>query len=187
MKKRISTTVVFLIFTLISVCQQTSKYAGGIVYGPKAAFQIFAPENWILDNQAGMNMGLPCVLYLKSYHWSDSPVIMYAKIASPEFEACQQFIDFAIKEFQNRDTTFTYTRIKSFETKNKFAVIVNDYSQNNHSQLDRVAYIQVKNAVCYIVFSTAKITDFDRYADDVYKVVETFEYKPEYINFGNKK
>ena len=187
MKNRISLTLVFLILTLIGFSQQSSKYAGGIVYGPKAAFQIFAPENWILDNQAGMNMGLPCVLYLKSYHWSDSPVIMYAKIASTNFEANQLFIDFAIKEFQNRDTTFTYTKVKNFETKDKFDVIVNDYSQNSHSQLDRVAYIQVKNAVCYIVFSTAKKEDFEKYADDIYKVIDTFEYKPEYINYGNKK
>jgi len=26
------------------------KYRGGIVYGPKAAFNISAPEGWVLDN-----------------------------------------------------------------------------------------------------------------------------------------
>jgi len=187
MKKRTIIISIFLILTLIGFSQQNSKYAGGIVYGPKAAFQIFSPPNWILDNQAGLNMGLPCVLYLKDYTWSDSPVIMYAKIASTNFETSQLFIDFAIKEFQNRDTTFTYTRIKNFETKDKFEVIVNDYSQRNHKQIDRVAYIQVKNAVCYIVFSTTKKEDFDKYADDVYKVIDSFEYKPEYINYGNNK
>jgi len=187
MKNRLSLTILFLAFTLIGSSQQNSKYAGGIVYGPKAAFQIFAPPNWILDNRAGLSMGLPCVLYLKGYNWSDSPVIIYAKIASTNFEVSQLFIDFAIKEFQNRDTTFTYTKIKNFETKDKFEVIINDYTQNNHSQLDRVAYIQVKNAVCYVVFSTGKKEDFDKYADDVFKVIDTFEYKPEYINYENKK
>jgi hypothetical protein len=112
---------------------------------------------------------------------------MYAKIGGTNYEESQSFIDYAIKEFQNRDKSFTYVKIKDFVTKDKFQVIVNNYSQNNHSQLDRVAYIQVKNAVCYIVFSTSKKEDFDKYADDIYKVIETFEYKPEYINYGNKK
>ena len=29
------------------------KYRGGIVYGPKAAFNISAPEDWVLDNESG--------------------------------------------------------------------------------------------------------------------------------------
>jgi hypothetical protein len=112
---------------------------------------------------------------------------MYAKIASTNFETKQEFIEYAIKEFQSRDTSFTYNKVKDFVTKDKFEVTVNDYSQNNHTQLDRVAYIQVKNAVCYIVFSTGKIDDFNIYADDIYEVIDTFMYKPEYINYGNKK
>lgn len=177
----------FLTFSISGFCQQNSKYAGGIVYGPKAAFQIFAPEKWILDNQAGLSMRLPCVLYLKGFNWSDSPAIMYAKIASTNFEEIQPFIDFAIKEFKSRDTSFTYQRIKNYVTKENFKVIVNDYSENNHSQLDRVAYIQVDKAVCFIVFSTSTKENFDKYADDIYAVIETFTYKPEYINYGNKK
>ena len=29
------------------------KFAGGIVYGPRAAFNISAPEGWVLDNESG--------------------------------------------------------------------------------------------------------------------------------------
>jgi tetratricopeptide (TPR) repeat protein len=36
---------------------------GGIVYGPKAAFNISAPQGWILDTESGVNQGMPCVLY----------------------------------------------------------------------------------------------------------------------------
>jgi hypothetical protein len=44
------------------------KYRGGIVYGPKAAFNIAAPEGWVLDNKSGMSQGQPCVLYRKVPH-----------------------------------------------------------------------------------------------------------------------
>jgi hypothetical protein len=36
-----------------------------IVYGPKAAFNIAAPDGWVIDNTAGAENGLPCVLYRK--------------------------------------------------------------------------------------------------------------------------
>src|SRR5437588_2113749 len=34
-----------------------NQYAGGIVYGPKAAFNIAAPEGWVLDNESGVEQG----------------------------------------------------------------------------------------------------------------------------------
>src|SRR5947207_11362377 len=55
-------------------------YPAGIVYGPKAAFSIAAPEGWVLDNTSGADQGLPCVLYPKGFSWSDARTIMYAKI-----------------------------------------------------------------------------------------------------------
>ena len=52
-------------------------YPGGIVYGPKAAFKIDAPAGWVLDNSAGAEQGLPCVLYPKGSTWSDAKAIMF--------------------------------------------------------------------------------------------------------------
>src|SRR5437764_11520847 len=74
------------------------NYRGGIVYGPKAAFNIAAPEGWVLDNQAGAEQGLPCVLYPKGSSWADAKTIMYAEIASTQFEDVNAFVAMAIKE-----------------------------------------------------------------------------------------
>ena len=57
-------------------------FPNGVVYGPKAAFAIAAPNGWVLDNKSGAVDGLPCVLYPKDTTWQTSPVVMYAKIAS---------------------------------------------------------------------------------------------------------
>ena len=62
------------------------NYRGGIVYGPKAAFNISAPQGWVLDNEAGAGQSLPCVLYPKGSTWADAKTIMYAKIASTQYE-----------------------------------------------------------------------------------------------------
>src|SRR5260370_9263319 len=69
-----------VVFAMVSISAQ-ENYRGGIVYGPKAAFNIAAPEGWVLDNQAGVEQGLPCVLYPKGSSWADAKTIMYAKSA----------------------------------------------------------------------------------------------------------
>src|SRR5437016_14231843 len=51
-----------LLFLTAGVPAQET-YRGGIVYGPKAAFNIAAPNGWVLDNDPGVNHGQPCVLY----------------------------------------------------------------------------------------------------------------------------
>ena len=45
---------------------------GGIVHGPKAGFNITAPEGWVLDTEAGKGQGFPCVLYPKGSSWADA-------------------------------------------------------------------------------------------------------------------
>ena len=68
-----------LIFLAVSalcspvIAQET--FRGGIVYGPKAAFNISAPEGWVLDNQAGVEQGQPCVLYPKGESWADARTV----------------------------------------------------------------------------------------------------------------
>ena len=59
-----------------TVVPAQNKYPGGIVYGPKAAFNISAPEGWVLDNESGVDQGLPCVLYPKGSTWADANAVM---------------------------------------------------------------------------------------------------------------
>jgi hypothetical protein len=75
-------------------------FPGGIVYGPKAAFKIDAPAGWVLDNSAGAEQGLPCVLYPKGSTWSDANVIMYAKIAGTDYEDVGKFVAMAIQQME---------------------------------------------------------------------------------------
>ena len=100
MLKNFISIISFFLISVLTIGQE--QFSSGIVYGPKAAYKIDAPKNWVLDNNSGKSIGLPCVLYLKGYTWENSPVIMYAKIAGTTFEKVDSFISFAIKEFVRR-------------------------------------------------------------------------------------
>src|SRR6266403_6349429 len=99
MKPPLIVCILLLLICARNFGQENNRSA--IVYGPKAAFNVSAPQGWILDNESGVNQGMPCVLYPKGSSWSDAKTVMYAKIASTQFEDVTAFVAMAIKEMKN--------------------------------------------------------------------------------------
>jgi tetratricopeptide (TPR) repeat protein len=127
-------------------------YSGGIVYGPKAAFNISAPEGWVLGN--ANEQGLPCVLYPKGSSWAKAKTVMYAKIAGTDFEDVNAFVAFAIKGMEKTHGK-PKEKIESGKTKDGRPYFINEYpATNTYSQWERVAYVQLPHAVAYIVLSS---------------------------------
>jgi hypothetical protein len=151
-------------------------FRGGIVYGPKAAFNIAAPEGWVLDNTSGTGQGLPCVLYPKGESWRDAKTVMYAKIASTEFEDVNAFVTMAIKEMAKTHGK-PKEKIASGNTRDGHDYFINEYpATKTYSQWERVAYIQLPHAVAYIVLSSR---DEARYRKDslaLQEVLKSFIY-----------
>lgn len=180
-------TLLFL--GMILICRGQTKEANhfeaGIVYGPKAAYKIDAPKNWVLDNVTGQSSGLPCVLYMNGYTWENSPVIMYAKIASPDYTQVDKFIAFAIKEFKQEDPNFHYKEFRK-DSINGHKYVIMNYQGGPYNSYERVFYVQMKNAVGYVVFSARNKEDYDKYSDAIFEIVKSFHYKPEFINYHPK-
>ena len=167
-------------------------FSSGIVYGPKAAFKISAPKGWVVDNEAGVQEGFPCVLYPAGSTWADADAVMYAKIASTNTTDRDAFVKFAITKMREGDKEFRYTRVAGGKTGDGHAYIINDYRHGARadaarSQVERVAYVQLPGAVAFIVFTVASEELHKKHAGVVQEVVKTFSYAPEYIGFGAKK
>lgn len=164
---------------LVLLCARSfgqENYRGGIVYGPKAAFNISAPEGWVLDNKSGVDQGLPCVLYPKGESWSDARTVMYAKIAGTQFEDVEKFVAFAIKEMQKTHST-PKQKVDSGKTGDGRPFFINEYpATKNYSQWERVAYIQLPHAVAYIVLSSRHEPSYGKDAPALTEVLKTFVY-----------
>lgn len=132
----------------------SQQYPGGIVYGPKAAFNIGAPKGWVLDNESGQEQGLPCVLYPKGQSWANAKTVMYAKIAGTEFEDVNTFVATAIKEMTAKHG-MPKEKIASGKTKDGHDYFINEYpGTKTYSQWERVGYVQLPHAVAYVVLSS---------------------------------
>ncbi|HZE85939.1 MAG TPA: hypothetical protein VE035_16585 [Puia sp.] len=161
--------------------KEEKQFPAGIVYGPKAAYKIDAPRHWVLDNTSGLSSGLPCVLYIEGSTWENSPVIMYAKIASPTYTNIDKFIAYAIREFKKEDPNFQHKELKTGIIDTNKYVIMN-YEGGPYHSFERVFYIQMKKAVGYVVFSAKNKEDFEKYAGAIFEIVRSYQYTPEFID-----
>lgn len=145
--------VFFLI--LVSVVVARADESGfAIIHGSKGAFNISAPKGWVIDTRAGADDGLPCVLFRKGQSWEGADPLMYAKIASAEYKNAEAFAKKAIKEAIKDRGDFAVTRVESGKTKSGEDYFINEYAANeDYPRTERVAYIQMPDAVAYVVFS----------------------------------
>jgi hypothetical protein len=171
--------LVLLGCTALLLCSRVlaqDNYRGGIVYGPKAAFNISAPEGWVLDNQSGAEQGLPCVLYPKGFTWADARTIVYAKIASTQFEDVNAFVAMAIKEMKKTHGT-PKEKIASGKTRDGHDYFMNEYpATKTYSQWERVAYVQLPHAVAYIVLSSRDEASYRRDNHALQDALKSFAY-----------
>src|SRR5918996_4836074 len=168
----------FLALAIFPICVLLGEEtpSDGIVRGPKAGFNISAPEGWVVDNEAGKEQELPCVLYPKGSSWSDAKTVMYAKIASPQWEGVNAFVAVAIKEMKAKHG-MPKEKIASGKTKDGHDYFINEYpATKNYSQWERVGYVQLPQGVGYIVLTSGDQPNYQKDAGVLEKVLKTMVY-----------
>jgi tetratricopeptide (TPR) repeat protein len=174
MKPYFIVCVLFLFICAGSFGQE--NYRGGTVYGPKAGFNISAPEGWVVDNEAGKEQGMPCVLYPKGSSWTDAKTVMYANIAGTEFEGVNVFVAMAIKEME-KIRGRPKEKIASGKTKDGHDYFINEYpATKTYSQWERVGYIQLPQGVAFIVLSSRDQASYRKDSGALEKVLKTLAY-----------
>ncbi len=173
MNTKLSVLVALLICSLrLAVIAQPS--AGGVVYGPKGAFNLNAPKGWVLDPTAGAEQGLPCVLYPKGDSWDTAEPLMYAKIASTDFEDAEKFVAAAIADMKQTRPGIKPTRLESGKTAGGLAYFINDYPATEaYPRHERVAYIQLPKAVAFIVYSADEEAAFQKHRGALSEAVKS--------------
>ena len=176
----------FIVCTLfICICARSfgqENNRGGIVYGPKAGFNISAPEGWVLES--GVKQELPCVLYPKGSSWSDAKTVMYAKMASPQLEGVNAFVAMAIKEMKAKHG-IPKEKIASGKTKDGHDYFINEYpATKTYSQWERVGYVQLPQAVAYIVLTSRDKASYQKDSGALEKVLKTLVYRRAEVRGG---
>jgi hypothetical protein len=173
------------------IAPAADTFPAGVVFGPKAAFRIRAPVGWVLDNKAGVQQGFHCVLYPRGSTWADAEVVMYAKIASTTVIERDKFIEDAIEFYRKSDPDLKTRRVEEGKTEGGYGYVINEYRHGEvkgggNSRFERVAYVQLPEAVAYVVLTCPTEELLAKYAGTIKEVMISFTYKPEFIDFGAK-
>lgn len=156
---------------------QNDSLSAGIIYGENGAILLEPPPGWILDNEVGASMGLPCVFYVKGFNWNDSPVIMYSKISAGNDESLDQFIDFTVDGFKKEDPNFIVEENDqkiAFDPQVEYRVM--EYIGGPYKSYERVVYVKMPKGLSYHVFSARNKADFGLYADAVFDLMESYQF-----------
>jgi tetratricopeptide (TPR) repeat protein len=152
------------------------KYPAGIVHGPKAGFNISAPEGWVVDNEAGVDQGFSCVLYPKGSSWSDAKTVMYANMAGSEFEDVYAFVEMAIQEMKAKRGV-PKQKIASGKTQDGHDYFINEYpATKTYSQWERVGYVQLPQGVGFIVLTSRDQAGYRKDSAVLEKVLKALVY-----------
>ena len=170
-----------LIFFLALLCLPggigaQEKYPKGIVHGPKAGFNITAPEGWVIDTEAGKGQDLPCVLFPKDSLWANAKTGMYAKVASPQWEGVEAFVAWAIKGMKAQHGT-PKQKIASGKTEDGHDYFINEYpATKTYTQWERVGYVQLPQGVAYIVLTSRDQASYHKDLGALEQVLKTLVY-----------
>src|SRR5437773_9174490 len=176
MKTKICPIVLLAVSALSPILLGQETPRGGIVNGPKAGFNIAAPDGWVADTESGKHQDLPCVLYPKGESWADAKTVMYAKMASPQYEGVNAFVEMAIKEMKAKHGT-PKEKIASGKTKDGHDYFINEYpATKTYSQWERVGYVQLPQGVAYIVLSSRDKASYTKDSGALEKVLKTLVY-----------
>lgn len=174
MKTKLQLLLVFLCLLAPGLTALAQPSAGGIVYGPKGAFNLAAPKGWKLDPTAGSEQGLPCVLYPEGATWETADPLMYAKIASTDYEDAEVFVKDAIEDMKKERPGFKMKKVASGKTAGGEAYVINEYPPTEtYKRFERVAYVQLAKAVAYIVFSADDKSAFAKHQGALEEAVKS--------------
>ena len=147
---------------------------GGVVYGPKGAFNVSAPKGWVLDPTAAAEQGQPCVLYPKGQTWETADPLMYARIASTEVEDYEKFAAAAVADMKEKRPGIKPKRVESGKTKSDLPYFIYDYPPTEaYSRHEQAAYVQLPKAVAYIVFSAEEESAFRKHKGALKEAVKS--------------
>src|SRR6266850_4040296 len=177
MKRSMTCVLAFLLLAaLSSSADDQQAFPGGTVYGPKAGFNVSASEGWVVDNEAGKEQGMPCVLYHKGSSWRDAKTVMYANVAGTQFEGVNVFVAMAIKEMEKIHGR-PKEKIASGKTKDGHDYFINEYpATKTYSQWERVGYVQLPQGVAYIVLTSRDQASYQKDSGALEKVLKTLVY-----------
>jgi hypothetical protein len=115
----------------------------GIVYGDGFSYFLTAPEGWVLDNTAGVDLGLHAVFYPRGSTWTASPAVMYANTVERDTvsQSLEAFIADVVQKTRAEAPTIRVRKVPALTTRDGKRAEIRVFTGDKRGNCDRVAFI----------------------------------------------
>lgn len=162
----------------------------GIIYGNNHAFNLTAPDGWILDNKSGVNQGLYAVFYRKGDSWENAVTVMYANTASLE-DKTHRTLDLLIKydldNFKSNYSGIKITDGNDIVIKDNIIAKVKYLSGKSYGNYEAMAYIDAGKTGIMIIMSSRTEDGFDSSLTAFENLVKSYFFMGEKVVIEKKK
>jgi uncharacterized membrane protein len=137
----------------------------GIFYKDNIAFSFLAPDGWVLDNQSGVNQGLPAIFYPVGQTWQNSSVIAYARARklTTEIQTIKQHVDDTVRTFHEEGSTeYKAKFIEQYSIDNKRKFDIYYFTDDEWGNYEAAAYIIEGGYINFFVLNSRNKADFDK-------------------------
>ena len=173
--KTILSLILFFTVAHLSNAQQGPKT--GILYGKDFAYQLTAPDGWVLDNKSGVKQGLHAVFYKEGFTWANAPVVMYANTASLKDKAhnsLEALVKYDSKKFKSSYKDLKITKGDPIKLAGK-NVIVKKLAGKSYGNFEAIAYFQEGDLGIMVILSSRTQEGFESSLQGFQKLVQSYK------------
>ncbi len=150
----------------------------GIVYGKDHAFSLTAPDDWVLDNNAGRSMGLHAVFYREESSWKNATAVMYANTAHKSVEGnetLKNLIKTDISRFKKNSPGIKIIDAGEVKADGKRAV-VRKFTGDKWGNYEAVAYIDESKVIVMLVITSRSKKDFQDFYPSFIELIKSYKF-----------
>lgn len=169
--------VIGLVTIITLVCYAQDNFKAGIIYGDNHAFGLTAPDNWLLDNQSGVNQGLHAVFYEEGFTWANAITVMYANAASLEdstHSTLNALIEYDLNNFKSQYSDLIIKDQNPIKINEKTTAIVKHLSGDSYGNFEAIAYIDAGNTGIMIIMSSRTKEGFNKSLNAFEELVKSY-------------
>jgi hypothetical protein len=156
----------------------------GVVYGPGHAFSLDAPEQWVLDNQSGVDQGLQAVFYPVGKSWTNSPTVMYANVYLKKDQKAENAATVAAKDIADFRKHSGKLNVLDADplplgdpaNDQPRKALVKYFSGDDFGNFEAVAYINESSVVVMLVLSARKEDEFKKALPAFAELVRSYRF-----------
>ena len=128
----------------------------GIVYGDGFSYFLTAPQGWVLDNTAGVDLGLHAVFYPRGSTWAASPAVMYANTVERDTvsQSLEAFIADVVRKTRAEAPTIRVRKMPALTTRDGKRAEIRVFTGDKRGNCDRIAFIPEGNIFVMVTLTS---------------------------------